>query len=45
MWYEKRFNEKSGLWWVFKCTATTCMLVKTFKTEKGADGYIKRYGR
>lgn len=43
MWYEKHYNEYNGLWWVYRCSPMHCVLVKTFKTEKGADNYIKKH--
>jgi hypothetical protein len=45
MWYEKSYNKSTGRWWVYICTATECSLIRTFKTEKGADNYIKNNQR
>lgn len=45
MWYEKHFNPSNMTWWVYECSPMRCVLVKTFKTEKGADNYIKRHKR
>lgn len=45
MWYEKRFNPVHKVWWVYRCTEHSCVLVKTFKTEKIANKYIQEHGR
>ena len=41
MWYEK--SESAGKWLVYRCTPMAYILVKVFKTEKGADNYIRKH--
>ena len=41
MWYEKSYNENTGLWMVYRCTTMSYVAVASFKTEKSADNYIK----
>lgn len=43
MKFSKFYNKCRGLWWVYRHDANGgCELVKTFKTEAGADNWIKR---
>lgn len=41
MWFEKYNN--NGAWLVYRCSETSQVLVKTFKTEKAADAYIRKH--
>lgn len=45
MWYEKYYNKCKNLWWVYKCSSTDSVLVGSFKTEKGADNFIKKHSK
>lgn len=44
MWYEKRYYEARKQWLVYECSPVRCVLIGTFKTEKGANNCIKRHG-
>lgn len=43
MWYEKRYNPSLQCWCVYECSSTRCVLVRTFKTEKATDNYIRKH--
>ena len=43
MWYEKGYNKCDNMWWVYSCGPFGSVLVKRFKTEKGADNWIKKH--
>lgn len=42
MKYTKQFNPVRKVWFVYKCYTYGAELVKTFKTEKAADQFIRK---
>lgn len=44
-WFEVSYNEKAGLWWIYKVTGNgQCYtLFKTFKTEQAVKNFAKKH--
>ena len=47
MWYEVYYSDVRNMWDVYRVTGNGqhYLMIKTFKTKKGAENYTRRQGR